>query len=82
MPVTMTPAIIYFPVTMTPVNSFSPVSLTLDVKHKVANILVIFLKKIEMAPIGHAGAVGKLIREKNLKLKISCQTPFQADLRM
>ncbi len=29
-----------------------------------------------MAPIGCSGARGKLIHEKNLKLKISIQTPF------
>ncbi len=29
-----------------------------------------------MAPIGNSGAGGKRIREKSLKLKISCQTPF------
>ncbi len=27
--------------------------------------------------MGHSGARGTLIYEKNLKLKISCQTPFK-----
>jgi hypothetical protein len=30
-----------------------------------------------MAPIGYSGAKGKLILEKTLSLKISCQTPFK-----
>jgi hypothetical protein len=39
-----------------------------------------------MFPMVYSGARGKLIHEKNLKLKISCQTPFKknsiiADLR-
>jgi hypothetical protein len=29
-----------------------------------------------MDPLGYSGARGKLIREKNLNSKISCQTPF------
>jgi hypothetical protein len=29
-----------------------------------------------MASMGYSGARGKLIHEKNLKLKIACQTPF------
>jgi hypothetical protein len=33
-------------------------------------------KKIETALMGLSGARGTLIHEKNLKLKISCQTPF------
>ncbi len=28
--------------------------------------------------MGHSGARGTLIYEKNLKLKISCQTPFKS----
>jgi hypothetical protein len=34
-----------------------------------------FSKKFETG-IGYSGAQGKLIHEKNLKLKISCQIPF------
>jgi hypothetical protein len=30
-----------------------------------------------MALTAYIGARGKLIREKNLELKISCQTPFK-----
>jgi hypothetical protein len=30
-----------------------------------------------MIPIGYSGAKGKLIRGKNMKSKISCQTPFK-----
>jgi hypothetical protein len=33
-----------------------------------------------MAPIGYLGARGKLIRGKNLKSKISCQTPFKGNV--
>jgi hypothetical protein len=34
-----------------------------------------------MAPMGyHAGARGKLIHGKNLKTKISCQTPFKIQI--
>jgi hypothetical protein len=33
-------------------------------------------KHFETARMGYSGAQGKLIYEKNLKLKISCQTPF------
>jgi hypothetical protein len=36
-------------------------------KHKVEN----------RDPMGYSGARGKLIHEKNLNLKISCQTPFR-----
>jgi hypothetical protein len=34
-------------------------------------------KHFETARMGYSGAQGKLIHEKNLKLKISCQTPFK-----
>ncbi len=40
------------------------------------NILREFLKKFEMVLLGYSGARGTLIYEKNLKSKISCQTPF------
>jgi hypothetical protein len=30
-----------------------------------------------MVLVGYSGVLGKLIYEKNLKLKISCQTPFK-----
>ncbi len=34
-----------------------------------------------MVLMGYSGVRGKLIYEKNLKLKISCQTPFK-DIRL
>ncbi len=36
-----------------------------------------FSKKFEMFLMGYSGARGTLIYEKNLKAKISCQTPFK-----
>ncbi len=44
-------------------------------KNSYANISANFRKKFEMVLMEHSGAQGKLIYEKNLKLKISCQTP-------
>ncbi len=38
-----------------------------------------FSKKFETIPIGYSEAWGTLIYEKNLKSKISCQTPFKQD---
>ncbi len=35
------------------------------------------LKKIETIPMAYSGAMGTLIYEKNLRSKISCQTPFK-----
>jgi hypothetical protein len=34
-------------------------------------------KKFKMVLMGYSGARGTLIYEKNLMLKISCQTPFK-----
>ncbi len=34
-----------------------------------------------MVLMGYSGIRGKLIYEKNLKLKISCQTPFKLPAR-
>ncbi len=45
-------------------------------KHKVVNSYTKFFFKFEMAPKGYSGSWRKLIHEKNLKSKISCQTPF------
>jgi hypothetical protein len=45
-------------------------------KHSFANISANFRKKFEMVLMGYSGARGTLIYEKNLKAKISCQTPF------
>ncbi len=39
-----------------------------------------FPKKFKTAPMEHLGAWGTLIHEKNLKLKILCQTPFNVEL--
>jgi hypothetical protein len=36
-----------------------------------------FSKKFKVAPMEYLGAWGTLIHEKNLKSKISCQTPFK-----
>jgi hypothetical protein len=36
-----------------------------------------FSKKFEMVLMGLSEVWGKLISEKKLKLKISCQTPFK-----
>jgi hypothetical protein len=33
-----------------------------------------------MAPMEYLGAWGTLIHEKNLKSKISCQTPFKGEI--
>jgi hypothetical protein len=35
------------------------------------------LTRVKMAPMEYLGAWGTLIHEKNLKSKISCQTPFK-----
>ncbi len=37
-----------------------------------------FSKKFKMAPMEYLGAWGTLIHEKNLKSKISCQTPCKS----
>jgi|LakMenEpi03Aug12_release.lakeMendotaPanAssembly.Ray.scaffolds.fasta_scaffold3743081_1 hypothetical protein len=42
-------------------------------KHKVANISANFRKNLN----GLNGALWEMIHEKNLKSKISCQTPFE-----
>jgi hypothetical protein len=50
-------------------------------KHSFTNISRIspriFCKKFETAPMQYLGAQGTMFHEKNLKLKISCQTPFK-----
>ncbi len=38
---------------------------------------ILYLCEFQIALMVHLGALGKLIREKNLKLKILCQTPFK-----
>ncbi len=60
-------------VSLTPLNSLSPVSLT-----PVININSRISPRIfEKAPMEYLGAWGTLIHEKNLKSKISFQTPFK-----
>ena len=44
--------------------------------HSFLNISANF-QKYKTAPMEHLGAWGTLINEKNLKSKISCQTPFK-----
>jgi hypothetical protein len=46
-------------------------------KHSFATISANFRKKIETIPMGYSRARGNLTYEKNLKTKISCQTPFK-----
>ncbi len=73
-PVSTTPAINFSLVSLTPLNSLSPVSLT-PVINIIREYLREFSKKFKKAPM-ELGARGTLIHEKNLKSKISCQTPF------
>ncbi len=40
-----------------------------------------FSKKFKTAPMEYLGAWGTLIHEKNLKSKISCQTPFNSSTK-
>jgi hypothetical protein len=54
------------PVSFTPVNTGD--------KHKVGNIVKIW----NTPTMGYSGARGKLIPEKKLKWKSSCQTPFKS----
>ncbi len=63
------------PVSLTPVNSLSPVSLTLVINIHSRMSPRIF-KKNQNGPMEYLGARGAMIHEKNLKSKISCQTPF------
>jgi hypothetical protein len=46
-------------------------------KHSFAKISTNLRKQFETAQMGYSGARGKLIHEKNLKLKISSQTPLK-----
>jgi hypothetical protein len=62
-----------FTLSTTPAINLSPVSLTpLNREYLRA-----FSKKFKTAPMEYLGAWGTLIHEKNLKSKISCQTPFK-----
>ncbi len=44
--------------------------------HRWQTFIREFSKKLETIPMAYSGARGTLIYEKNLKSKISCQTPF------
>jgi hypothetical protein len=59
------------------VNSLSPVALTpvIDIHSRISPQIS---EKFETAPKEYLGAWGKMIYEKNLKSKNSCQTPFKA----
>ncbi len=46
-------------------------------KHLFAIFSANFWKKVETIHMGYSGARGTLIYEKNLKSKVSCQTPFK-----
>ncbi len=46
-------------------------------KHWFAIITASFWKKFETVLMGYSEAQGTLIYDKNLKIKISCQTPFK-----
>ncbi len=71
----------YFPMTRTPAINFSPVSLTpLNSLSPVPEYLREFSKKFKTTPREYLGAWGTLIHEKNLKSKISCQTPFKQSI--
>jgi hypothetical protein len=61
---------------MIPVNSLLPVVLTpvIDIHSRISPRIS---KKFETAPKEYLGAWGKMIYEKNLKSKNSCQTPFK-----
>ncbi len=66
------------PVTTTPVNSLSPVSTT-PAKNTICEYLGEFSKKFEISLMGYSEAWGKLIHEKKLKSKVSCQIPFNGN---
>ncbi len=76
-PVSTTPAINFLPVSLTPLNSLSPVSLTPVININSQISLRIF-KKIQKGSNGILGGLGDTDSwKKNLKSKISCQTPFK-----
>jgi hypothetical protein len=58
---------------------FAGVVSTADKQSFIRDYLREFSKKFKMILMGYSGARGTLICEKNLKSKISCQTPFNAD---
>ncbi len=60
------------PVSLTPLNSLLTLAINIHSQY-----LCKFLKKFKKAPMEYLWAWGTLIYEKNLKSKISCQTPFK-----
>jgi hypothetical protein len=56
--------------------SFTAGVVDTDDKPSFAIVSANFRKKFEMVLMGYSGVRGKMIHERNLKLKISCQTPF------
>ncbi len=71
----LTPAVNFSPVSLTPLNSLSPVTMTpaININSRISPQI---FEKMQNGPNGILGGLGTLIHEKNLKLKISCQTPF------
>ncbi len=67
----------FSPVSLTPLNSLSPMSLTPVINIHPPLSPANFKKKFKVAPMIYLRAWGTLVQEKNLKLKISCQTPFK-----
>ncbi len=63
------------PVSLTSVNSLSPLSMKPAINTKLWISPQIFVK-MQNDPRRCSGARGKLIHEKDLKTKMSCQTPF------
>ncbi len=60
------------------IHSHFPQSMgRLSQRHFIREYLREFSKKFEMVLMGFSEVWGKLISEKNLKLIISCQTPFK-----
>ncbi len=76
LPVSTTPALIFSPVSLTPLNSLSPVSTTLAINIH-SRISPRIFEKIQNDPNGILGGLGYTDSWKNLKSKISCQTPFK-----
>jgi hypothetical protein len=61
-----------------PCHEFSVIAGVVDIadEHAFANISEKFRKNLKRSSSDTQGPGGKLIHENNLKLKISCQTPF------
>ncbi len=63
-------------VSLTPPNSLSSVLLSPLINIHSRLSPRIFEKTLKRPNMGYPGARGTLVNEKKLKLKISCQTPF------